>query len=342
MREVKRRQGQQIRRFQDDDDNFHVECKRCKQIKPETLEFFYKQKTTKSGLRSICKSCCDDYHMNRYENEEGFRERAVELQREWSRNNPDKVRANKSRQREKALKEDPDGYRKKIRKSIKSWKAGQPAGIYKITCIKNGRVYIGESKCMRMRWSSHKSDLRRDNAKTNTLLQEDWDKFGEQAFVFEVLEELPKDKDVLLEREYHYINNAIKEGAELYNNAGSLQERKRNKKIKDNGIGCLYQITCNQNTRVYIGQTSFWRRRKNHHKSNLIKGSHANKQLQEDWNQYGEKCFEFTILEKNDSKDFLLTIEKQKINELVSKGVKLYNTYGLSLEQINSLDDMEE
>ena len=37
MREVKRHQGQQFRRFQDDDGNFHVECRKCKEIKPHGL-----------------------------------------------------------------------------------------------------------------------------------------------------------------------------------------------------------------------------------------------------------------------------------------------------------------
>jgi hypothetical protein len=217
MKEVKRHQGQQFRRFQDDDGNFHIECKKCKKIKPQTSEFFYKQKTTKSGLRSICKPCCDDYHMNRYENEEGFKERVGELRREWSRNNPEKVAATAKKSRERAKAKDPEGFHKRNREKVNEWKARQPAGIYRITCLENGRVYIGESKCIPVRWISHKSALNCEKGRTNKLLQEDWDLYGESSFAFEILEQLEKDKDLLYDRELFYIKQFDEKGFELYN-----------------------------------------------------------------------------------------------------------------------------
>jgi predicted GIY-YIG superfamily endonuclease len=342
MKEIKRHQGQQFKRFQDDEGNLYSECKNCKEIKPETLEFFYKQKTTKSGLRSICKSCCDEYHMNRYKNEEGFRERVSELHREWSRNNSDKVRENSRKSRKRALENDLEGVRKLSRRVLKSWKASHPAGIYKITCVENSRVYIGESKCMRHRWTSHKSALRKTKGRTNDLLQEDWDKFGEKSFVFEIIEELPKNKDILLQREYEYINAAIKEGLELYNNAACIKDREKHKKQKDNSPSCVYKIKCTENSKVYIGQTMDWARRKKSHVSQLRRGGHTNTLLQEDWNNHGEDCFEFTVLKKNNSQDFLIMMEKQIINQLITEGVYLYNRGELTLEQINSLNKTED
>jgi hypothetical protein len=195
---------------------------------------------------------------------------------------------------------------------------------------------------MRQRWNSHKSALRKPKGKANTLLQEDWDKFGEQSFIFEIIEELPKDKDILLQREYEYINAAIEEGLELYNNASSVKERKRYKKQKDQEISCVYKIKCTENSKVYVGQTTSWKRRKKSHISKLRTGKHSNNFLQEDWIKYGEDCFEFTILKKNDSKDFLKTLEKQLINQLISEGISIYNRGELTLEQINTINNLED
>ncbi len=60
-------------------------------------------------------------------------------------------------------------------------------GIYKITCIANGRFYIGSSVNMRERWDEHQSTLRQ-NKHRNPKLQRAWDKYGEQAFICDVWE----------------------------------------------------------------------------------------------------------------------------------------------------------
>ena len=153
-------------------------CSKCERELP--LSSFWKQKTVKSGYRSQCKNCL------------GYKEK-----QQW-------------------------GVRKEIPKEInakhqREWKARQPAGIYKITCSVNGRVYVGETKSIPSRWHSHKSDLSRPKAQTNSLLQEDWDKFGESAFIFEIVEETEKDKALLLERELFYIRKFHDEGYDLYN-----------------------------------------------------------------------------------------------------------------------------
>lgn len=57
-------------------------------------------------------------------------------------------------------------------------------GIYKITNTKNGKVYIGQSVDLTSRINNHKRDLRR-NKHVNSLLQKDYNKFGEDAFTFE-------------------------------------------------------------------------------------------------------------------------------------------------------------
>jgi len=61
------------------------------------------------------------------------------------------------------------------------------SGIYKITCIANKRIYIGSAVNLHVRKNSHFSALQR-NEHGNPKMQNAWNKYGEQAFIFEVLE----------------------------------------------------------------------------------------------------------------------------------------------------------
>lgn len=62
------------------------------------------------------------------------------------------------------------------------------SGIYKITNIINNKLYIGQAKNIHLRWLEHKCRLR-NNYADNSYLQNAWNKYGENAFSFEVLEE---------------------------------------------------------------------------------------------------------------------------------------------------------
>lgn len=78
------------------------------------------------------------------------------------------------------------------------------SGIYKITNKLNGRIYIGSAKRFIERWQSHASSLR-NQKHSNRFLQADFNKCGEEAFVFEVLEVTegkPKEERLLLEEQY--------------------------------------------------------------------------------------------------------------------------------------------
>jgi len=77
-------------------------------------------------------------------------------------------------------------------------------GIYKITCIKNKSFYIGSAKNIIFRFNKHKSCLRK-NCHINKNLQNSWNKYGEESFMFETIEEV-KILENLIEREQHYID----------------------------------------------------------------------------------------------------------------------------------------
>ena len=67
------------------------------------------------------------------------------------------------------------------------------SGIYKITCTANGHYYYGSAKSISNRWYGHKRVLIR-NMHANPKLQNNWNKYGEQSFIFEVDMECPIDK----------------------------------------------------------------------------------------------------------------------------------------------------
>ena len=70
------------------------------------------------------------------------------------------------------------------------------AVIYRITNMSNGKYYIGSADSFARREWQHKSDLRRGVHK-NPRLQAAWNKYGEDMFVFEVVEELRADQSQL-------------------------------------------------------------------------------------------------------------------------------------------------
>ena len=77
------------------------------------------------------------------------------------------------------------------------------AGIYKITNLANGKVYIGQSINLNHRLNEHRLKLQK-NKHSNEHLQNAWNKYGEDKFKFEILEECSREK--LTEREDYWIN----------------------------------------------------------------------------------------------------------------------------------------
>jgi len=75
--------------------------------------------------------------------------------------------------------------------------------VYKITCLINNKIYIGQTIDYKDRIRHHKSKLKR-NCNDNKYLQEDYNKYGLNNFTFEILEECKEEN--LLERETYWIN----------------------------------------------------------------------------------------------------------------------------------------
>ena len=81
----------------------------------------------------------------------------------------------------------------------------------------------------------------------------------------------------------------------------------------------VYQIRCRQNGKIYIGSAINLQARWRAHRRDLVNGVHGNPHLQFAWNRYGEKNFEFSIVEYVDEARLLVTeqfwIEKARCTD---------------------------
>ena len=78
-----------------------------------------------------------------------------------------------------------------------------PSGIYKITRLKTGEIYIGKSTDIKKRWGEHAKTSYGVGSIAHSILHTTIKKDGIENFTFELLEEVPKEK--LTEREKYWI-----------------------------------------------------------------------------------------------------------------------------------------
>ena len=78
------------------------------------------------------------------------------------------------------------------------------SGVYKITRIKTGEIYIGQAVNVSTRWAEHCKAALGVGTLTSTQLHRIMAQDGPENFLFELLEEVPRDS--LRERESYYID----------------------------------------------------------------------------------------------------------------------------------------
>jgi len=229
-------------------------CNKCGIQKP--LVEFSRDKRAKDGRRSHCKSCIAQYRAQyRAENKEKIakqnaryyeknKEKIAEQRAQYYEENKEKI-AEKSARYYEENKEKKVQYYKENKEKIARYraenkekiaerkaryrekrKAEQPSCVYQIKNLTNNKVYIGETTRGELRWKEHLKGLR-GNYHKNSLLQEDFDKYGEEAFEWSVLKEFEdEDKNNLLLEEARSIQQHIDEGVELYNLALTIEQLK--------------------------------------------------------------------------------------------------------------------
>lgn len=103
-------------------------------------------------------------------------------------------------------------------------------GVYSITNTVNGKQYIGSAgRNFRHRWNGHKTDLRKNKHHCQPL-QRAWNKYGEEAFKFEVLFTCPKEYCIKLEQ---WFLNSINPEYNICKIAGNSLGVKRSQEQKD-------------------------------------------------------------------------------------------------------------
>jgi len=74
-------------------------------------------------------------------------------------------------------------------------------GVYRIKNNVNEKCYYGSSKNIKKRWKVHLRQLR-NKKHINTFLQNAWNKYGEDNFTFEIVEECTLEKLLIIEQTY--------------------------------------------------------------------------------------------------------------------------------------------
>mgnify|MGYP003111675838 CR=1 FL=1 len=197
-------------------------CIKCGEEKPATREYFYANKRNRDGLFSACKVCHDE---RTTQWRQANKEKIAEYNKQYHQANQEKVAERKKQYRqankEKLLERSRQYHqenKEKVAERKKQYVRNLPAGIYQIINKHNERVYIGCSTATQRRFRSHKSQLRK-NKHANKHLQEDYNKYGLDAFEFKVVEGYDCDTpfEVLEEREQTLILESHLDGKKIYN-----------------------------------------------------------------------------------------------------------------------------
>ena len=192
------------------------ECARCGQEKP--LSGFHKDKSGRLGVQSRCKVCALEYQKQYHQKN---KDKIAEQKKQHYQKNKDKISARNKQYRQEnrdKISEYRQENRDKISEYAKQYAQNLPSMIYEIHNIITKQTYVGQTSRGRLRWNEHKSSLR-NGVHRNPQLQKDWDKWGKDAFRFNVVEELPCDLNTeqLLEKETALMLEHISNGVKLYN-----------------------------------------------------------------------------------------------------------------------------
>lgn len=147
-------------------------------------------------------------------NEEILRQRALDEQQDFYRiqldpNDKDDVEILRSvaprlRHPEAVNKVIWSAYYQKPLAELRKRVAIESSGVYKITRIKTGEIYIGQAVNVSTRWADHVKSALGVGTLTSSQLHRVMFEDGPENFTFELLEEVSKDK--LRERESYYID----------------------------------------------------------------------------------------------------------------------------------------
>lgn len=128
--------------------------------------------------------------------------------------------------------------------------------IYKIINLINNKVYIGSSINLEIRLKNHKAKLR-NNHHSNQYLQRSWDKYGENNFKFEIIEECKKEEIINKEQYWidYYKSYDENNGYNLSPTAGNILNYKMNEEQKNKISKALMGHKLSEETKQKISKT---------------------------------------------------------------------------------------
>ena len=107
-------------------------------------------------------------------------------------------------------------------------------GVYRIRNIRNGKSYVGSTTTtFRKRWDAHIKDLNAGKH-CNYLLQKDWTLYGENSFVFEILEVAKKPHNIFVLEQIWMNKNRKATSYNIMRIAGGVPGRIKRKFAKQN------------------------------------------------------------------------------------------------------------
>ena len=103
--------------------------------------------------------------------------------------------------------------KKELKEAYKQMKT--PMGVFQIRNIVTNKVLVDHSTDMASKWNRHKTELNFGNHR-NKSLQNDWNEYGSDQFVFEVLSELkPQDDEPMdYQKELKVLQEMVEEEIE--------------------------------------------------------------------------------------------------------------------------------
>lgn len=119
----------------------------------------------------------------------------------------------------------------------KRYSRSKLCGIYKISNLTNSKIYIGSSKQIRKRWVAHIKDFI-DNTHDNKKLQNHFNKYGIENFMFEIVEFCEEEDLIEIETNYILKFNSIKEG---FNIILPAKQPINDKRVKCVETGIIYK-----------------------------------------------------------------------------------------------------
>lgn len=109
-------------------------------------------------------------------------------------------------------------------------------GIYVITHVASGKVYVGSAVHVPRRWCAHKHDLKKGGHHSR-ILQRAWKKYGPQAFRWEVIEPVFIKSELMAREQFWMDSLSVCDPNKGYNTlprAGSPLGRKMSPEVIEN------------------------------------------------------------------------------------------------------------